>query len=83
MPFMGILTLTARVRKDGSLAISKAQREKMQLLEGDEVELTLTSTKLNQLTELNPLLKLIGISNDGPSDGSVRHDTYIYRDVAS
>ena len=80
---METLTLTARVRKDGSLSIPKAQREKIILLEGDEVELTLISTKFHQLTELNPLLKIIGCSNDGPSDGSVRSDTYIYRDISS
>ena len=74
---MSTITLTARVRKDGSLGIPKLHRESLGLVVGGEVELTLSSAKSIRPLESNPLLELIGRAKDGPVDGSVRHDSYI------
>jgi hypothetical protein len=72
------MIVKARVRKDGALEMSKGIRQKLHLLEGEEVELTVRRpTPTNGFAD-DTLLQFIGLSNGGREDGSVNHDTYLY-----
>ena len=72
------VTVKARVREDGALEIPKGIRQKLHLLEGEEVELTMRRTISANRGADDTLLQFIGLSNGGREDGSVNHDTYLY-----
>lgn len=74
---MSTIRCTARVRKDGTLSISKAGREALELQVGDEVELVMEKSAPIDVTN-NPLYGIIGIAKGGPSDGAENHDKYLY-----
>jgi len=76
---MATVTCTARVRKDGSLAIPKVTREELGLQQGDEVEVIVrkSATPRRKRTD-NPLYGVIGIGKGGPPDGAENHDKYLY-----
>ena len=76
---MAGVTITAKVRRDGALAISKAARERLGLHEGDKIQITLDrpGILLSQPVE-DPLLELIGIGKDGPVNGAQDHDEALY-----
>lgn len=77
---MAEITITARVRRDGTLAIPKKARETLGLHEGDEVEITVnTASAPTQEPGSDPLLELIGIGKGGPTDGAEDHDSRLYR----
>jgi len=38
----------------------------------------ITSKSVESKKKRNPLLEMIGLFKDGPSDGSINHDHYIY-----
>jgi predicted DNA-binding antitoxin AbrB/MazE fold protein len=54
-------------------------KEPLSLVEGTEVELTMTTPAVDQ----DPLAGLIGICSTGRTDGAANHDKYIYRDPHS
>jgi len=77
---MAEMTVTARVRRDGTLAISKKARVTLGLHEGDQIEITVNKPNTQgESSEGDPLLELIGIGKGGPADGAENHDTYLYR----
>ncbi|MCW3052458.1 MAG: hypothetical protein JWN14_1628 [Chthonomonadales bacterium] len=80
---MAEMTITARVRRDGTLAISKQARATLGLHEGDQIEITVNRPEMQEEDlEGDPLLALIGIGKGGPADGAENHDTYLYRKSA-
>jgi len=80
---MAEMTITARVRRDGTLAISKKARMTLDLHEGDQIEITVNKPETQgESLEDDPLLALIGIGKGGPTDGAENHDTYLYRKSA-
>ncbi|MBI1747110.1 MAG: hypothetical protein HYR55_11045 [Acidobacteria bacterium] len=62
---------------DGHLSLSAEVKEKLQLGVGDKVELVIKPLK-EIPDEENPLLKLIGLCDSGPPDGSAEHDRDLY-----
>lgn len=77
---MAGITITARVRRDGTLAIPKKARETLGLHEGDQIEITVnTSSTQAGEPDGDPLLELIGIGKGGPTDGAEDHDSRLYR----
>ena len=74
------ITITARVRRDGTLAIPKQARETLGLHEGDQVEITVSKSETQaKHPGDDPLLELIGIGKGGPADGAEDHDSRLYR----
>jgi AbrB family looped-hinge helix DNA binding protein len=77
---MAGITITARVRRDGTLAIPKKARETLGLHEGDQVEITVNkSSPQAEEQGSDPLLELIGIGKGGPTYGAEDHDSRLYR----
>lgn len=73
------VTVTAKVRKDGLLAIPKKARERLALRAGDEVQVCVEvpeGTATEQ--EENPLWGIIGLGKAGHADGAENHDKYLY-----
>jgi AbrB family looped-hinge helix DNA binding protein len=74
------ITITARVRRDGTLAIPKKAREMLGLQEGDQIEITVNKPDTQAAgSGGDPLLELIGIGKGGPADGAEDHDSRLYR----
>jgi AbrB family looped-hinge helix DNA binding protein len=77
---MAEITITARVRRDGTLAIPKKARETLGLHEGDQIEITVNKPDTQAASSGgDPLLELIGIGTGGPADGAEDHDCRLYR----
>jgi bifunctional DNA-binding transcriptional regulator/antitoxin component of YhaV-PrlF toxin-antitoxin module len=64
--------------KDGVLPLPSAARDKLNLREGDDVEVAVSTPGVEASGKENPLLKIIGIGKGGPEDGGVNHDKYLY-----
>jgi len=80
---MTAITVRARVRRDGALAIPKIARDKLGLHEGDQVDITVNAPDVpSTISESDPLLGLIGIGKGGPKDGAEDHDAKLYRQQA-
>ncbi len=76
---MSTIRCTARVRKDGTLSISRTDREVLGLEAGDLVEVVLRNPVPQIDPADNPLLKIIGIAGKGGKpDGAENHDKYLY-----
>lgn len=77
---MSGITIIARVRRDGTLAIPKQARETLDLHEGDQVEITVNKPDTpSAILDSDPLLELIGIGKGGPVDGAEDHDSRLYQ----
>ena len=77
---MAGITITACVRRDGTLAIPKKARETLGLHESAHVEITVTTSSAQEEGQSrDPLLELIGIGNGGRTDGAEDHDSRLYR----
>lgn len=73
----------AKVLKDGHISLPRDIREKLDIVFGDKVEITIQLVKEKQeKLENNPLYKIIGLCDEGKSDGSVEHDKYLYKEQA-
>ncbi len=76
---MSDITITARIRRDGALAIPRKARELLGLQEGDKVEITVHKPDVQVAsTASDPLLALIGLGKGGPDDGAENHDSRLY-----
>ena len=71
---MAVMSMKAKVRRDGALEIPAAAREELGLNPGDVVEVEVHSAETEVI---DPLLEIIGLG-DGRPDGSVNHDSYLY-----
>ena len=77
---MSTTTLTARVRKDGSLGISKQQRDIIGLVEGQEFDITFDPRIISAASrKRQSLMSIIGIANDGDPNGSEQIDQKTYQ----
>ena len=77
---MATMTFTAKVRKDGSLAIPKRTREQLGTFIGDSVEVSIHTNLVRAEGEQgrNPLYDIIGIAQGGRPDGAENHDEHLY-----
>lgn len=76
---MATVNCKARVRKNGSLALPKKARERLNLQPGDEVEISVHRPEASAKEAANnPLYGIIGIVKEGRPDGAENHDAYLY-----
>ncbi len=77
---MATMTFKAKIQQDGSIAIPKRTRERLEPLRGESVEVSIhtdvTPSKEDQVR--NPLYDIIGIAKGGRPDGAENHDMYLY-----
>ena len=78
---MEMVTYHAIVLKDGHLSLPKDVKEQLDIVYGDEVEIVIRKVKEEQKKlEGNPLYKIIGLCDEGSTDGSIEHDRYLYEE---